>query len=342
MESRYQITGPLGKGGVSEVFRAIDLHSNEEVAVKRLLPLRETRLNEPQRNALEREILALSRLKHPHVVRLLEFGEDAEGPFAVLELIDGESLYDVIQEGTLTYPDFLDVATQTLSALAAADTIRLLHRDLKPGNIMLGVNRDGGFEAKILDFGVSKLLDRPSLQTVDHKGSIIGSVDYVSPEQLELQPLDARADLYSMGCIFYFCLTQTPPFHGQSPAETVRNHLDHDVKPLHLIRQDIPMIVSDWIMKLIERNPDDRPIGAQHALTLLNKLSPLAQVPDARLADLDDSTAPLSSTSILHQPLTRVESHHIPPMQDREDAATEETPVQFVRAGEHPPGARTG
>ncbi|MEM7600044.1 MAG: serine/threonine-protein kinase [Verrucomicrobiota bacterium] len=317
MENRYKITGSLGKGGVSEVLRARNLNSGEEVAIKRLLPLSETHLNEPQVDALQRETLALSHLKHPNVVRLLEYGDDEEGPFAVLELIDGESLYDVITEGALTYPDFLDIATQTLGALAAAEDIRLLHRDLKPGNIMLSVNDEGRLVAKILDFGVSKLLSQPSLQTVDHKGSIIGSVDYVSPEQLDLQPLDHRADLYSLGCILYFCLSQEPPFHGGSPAETVRRHLEHDVKPLYLVRPDIPLIVSDWIMKLIEQSPDDRPVGARHALDLLERLRPLEQVPDARLEDLDEFTAPLSSSTILHQPEMRIEGHHHTPAEKK-------------------------
>lgn len=339
MPNRYQITGTLGKGGVCEVFRAIELNRKEEVAIKRLLPLNETRLNEPQANGLRREIMALTQLKHPNVIRLLEYGEDEEGPFAVLELIEGESLYDVIQEGALTYPDFLDVATQTLSALCAADEVRLLHRDLKPGNIMLSMNEAGRLEAKILDFGGSKLLDRPSLQTVDHKGSIIGSVDYIAPEQLDLQPLDPRTDLYSLGCIFYFCLAQTPPFHGYSPAETVQNHLEHDVKPLHLLRKDIPMIISDWIMKLIERDPDDRPVGARHALTLLENISVLEQTPGARLDDLDDLAAPLSSSTVLPQRLTRVESHHAAPAEGSAEAAIEESPVQATQAGENLPGA---
>ncbi len=329
MHDRYQITGTLGKGGVSEVFRALDLETGKEVAIKRLLPLNETNLNEPQANGLHREALALTQLRHPNVVGLYEFGEDENGPFAILELIEGESLYDVINDGALTYPDFLDVASQMLSALAAADQIRLLHRDLKPGNIMLCVDETGHLKAKILDFGVSKFLSRPSMQTVDHKGSILGSVDYIAPEQLDLQPLDPRADLYSMGCILYFCLTQTPPFHGLSPAETVRNHLNHDVQPLHLVRKDIPLIVSDWVMKLIARDPEDRPLGAKHALTLLEKLSTLEQVPGARLDDLDDFTAPLSSGTILHQTVTRVEtvSHHRPPQHSEKESSREDKAI---------------
>lgn len=330
MHDRYQITDSLGKGGVSEVFRALDLETGKEVAIKRLLPLDETRLNEPQVNGLHREALALSQLKHPNIVHLHEFGEDADGPFAILELIEGESLHTVIHDGALTYPDFLEVASQLLSALAAAEEIRLLHRDLKPGNVMLCVDEYGSLRAKILDFGVSKFLSQPSQQTVDHKGAILGSVDYIAPEQLDLQPLDPRADLYSIGCILYFCLTQTPPFHGYSPAETIRNHLDHDVKPLHLERKDIPMIVSDWVMKLICKDPDDRPLGAKHALTLLEKLSHLEQVPGARLDDLDDFTAPLSFGTILHQPVTRIDAagvHHRPPKMAEEESSKDDTAV---------------
>lgn len=329
MEDRFEIGDSLGKGGVSEVFRAFDHERGQEVAIKRLLPLSETNLNEPQCNGLEREIHALSQLKHRNIVELYEAGEDEEGSFAVLEFIDGESLHDVIHEGALTYPDFYEVATQLLEALAAAEEVRLLHRDLKPGNIMLQVDEDGQLQAKLLDFGVSKFLNQPQLQTVDLKGSIVGTVDYISPEQLELQPLDPRSDLYSLGCIFYFCFAQEPPFHGGSPAETVRSHLDHDVTSLHLVRPDLPRVVSDWVMKLIERNPDDRPIGARHALSLLEKAGHLDQVPGARLHDLSDSTAPISTGSFLHQPERTVEtsvSHHLAPSElTTGDSATNST-----------------
>ncbi|MEM6917118.1 MAG: protein kinase, partial [Verrucomicrobiota bacterium] len=129
MKSRFEIGDSLGKGGVSEVFRAFDHQHGREVAVKRLLPLQETNLNEPQSNSLEREVHALSLLKHRNVVELYEVAEDSEGSFAVLELIDGESLHDVIYEGALTYPDFVSIAAQLLGALSAAEEIHLLHRD---------------------------------------------------------------------------------------------------------------------------------------------------------------------------------------------------------------------
>src|SRR6056297_3411394 len=221
MRLRHEILDSLGKGGMSEVFRARNIDTGREVAIKRLLPLDETDLNELPVEGILRETLALSHLKHPNVVRLIESGEDENGPFAVLELIDGEPLSADIDEGALTYRDFIDVSTQLLSALAAAEEVGLLHRDLKPGNIMLTVGETGRLEAKILDFGASKLMNRPRLQTVDLNGSIVGTVEYISPEQLDLQPLDHRTDLYSMGCILYFCLTGAPPFHGESPAATV-------------------------------------------------------------------------------------------------------------------------
>ncbi|MEM6916259.1 MAG: hypothetical protein AAF491_06790, partial [Verrucomicrobiota bacterium] len=184
-------------------------------------------------------------------------------------------------------------------------------------------------EAKVLDFGVSKFLSQPQLQTVDLKGAIIGSVNYISPEQLELKPLDPRSDLYYLGCILYFCLTQEPPFDGGSPAETVRSHLEHDVTPLHLVRPDVPQIVSDWVMKLIERNPDDRPLGARDALSLLDRVAELEHVPDARLEDLEEETAPLSAGTLSLASSHREESgasHHLAPAAiERENSSEKAT-----------------
>ena len=191
----YHVIGAMNRGGVSEIFRAVDLIDGRCVAIKRLLHVEETHLNEPLTEAMQREIRALSQLRHPSIVRLFKSGSDEQGPFLVLEMIEGESLEKVISEGALTYPDFFEIASQTLGALAAAEELRLLHRDLKPGNIMVTVNDAGQLVAKILDFGMSKFLDRPSSQTIDQGGNIIASVDYVAPEQIELQPLDPRADL---------------------------------------------------------------------------------------------------------------------------------------------------
>ena len=273
MVNRYQLKGSLGRGVISQVSRAYALEKKRDVAIKRLLPHNESRLRDAEFASLQREALALSRLKHPNVVELYELCEDENGSYAVLEMIQGESLETLIREGALTASDFMLVASQSLSALAAAEEIQLLHRDLKPSNLMLTRNDTGGLEVKILDCGVSKFLSQPSLQTVDLNGAIVGSVDYVAPEQLEHQPLDSRTDLYSLGCMFYYCLTQRPPFHGESPAQTMRNHLSKERPSLSRLRPDLPPSLCDWVLCLLSRRPDDRPGGAKEALRQFHALA---------------------------------------------------------------------
>jgi serine/threonine protein kinase len=305
MRKRYEILEKIGKGGVSEILRAYDTELHREVAIKRLLPLEKTRLNEADAYGLEREVQALTRLRHPNVVSLFEFGEDREGPFVVLELIEGETLQKIVYEEALSYSDFLDVTRQILAAIIAADELSLVHRDIKPGNIMLTPLPSGELQVKVLDFGVSKFQQFPTAQTVDVRGAVIGSADYIAPEQVERCPIDHRADLYSIGCVLYFALTQRKPFHGDNIRETVQNHLNHNVVPIRSIRSDLPVIVGAWLMKLLERDPDDRPMNGRVALAMFDKACRLAHIPDA-----DDKEIRLRE-----DPTASIElgGHHLPP-----------------------------
>ena len=305
MRKRYEILEKIGKGGVSEILRAYDTELRREVAIKRLLPLEKTRLNEADAYGLEREVQALTRLRHPNVVSLFEFGEDREGPFAVLELIHGETLQKVVYEGALSYSDFLDVARQILAAIIAADELSLVHRDIKPGNIMLTPLPSGELQVKVLDFGVSKFQQFPTAQTVDIRGAVIGSADYIAPEQVERCPIDHRADLYSIGCVLYFALTQRKPFRGDNIQETVQNHMNHNIVPIRSIRSDLPGIVAAWLMKLLERDPDDRPMNGRVALAMLEKACRLAHIPDAEDKEFRLKEDPTASIEL--------GGHHLPP-----------------------------
>jgi len=162
---------------------------------------------------------------------------------------------------------------------------------------MLLFRKSGRFQIKILDFGLAKFSQTPSTQTLDQKGSFLGSIDYIAPEQIECLPLDARTDLYSLGCLFYFSLTQRPPFQGDSPATTMRNHLNGVVRDLKDIRPDIPKAVSSWIMRLISRRPEDRPATAAEAFRDFNFA--LEGVPRAASSSpiFPPSTAPTPSAS---------------------------------------------
>lgn len=278
MADRYQIKGRIGRGGIGAIYRAYDSVLKRDVAIKRLLPLEETNLNESAENTLTREAEALSRLQHPNVITLFAFEEDEEGPFVVMEYIEGDTLKDTIDNGALSYEDFQVVAYQCLDPLITARELGLLHRDIKPANIMLQWLSSGSFQVKVLDFGLAKFSQAPSLQTLDQTGSFLGSIEYLAPEQLELKPLDQRTDLYSLGCVLYFCLAQRSPFEGANPAATTTNHLNHTVSHISEVREDIPQPIADWLMILLSRQPDDRPADAREALDMF-KTAQAGQTP---------------------------------------------------------------
>ncbi len=267
MSERYEIKRRIGQGGVGAVYEAFDTLLNRGVAIKRLLSEEESEVAEGGLGTdLTKEAAILSSLHHPNIITLYDIAHDEEGAFVVMELIDGETIEDVVKRGAMTEEDFGVVVEQTLGALVAAQEKSLLHRDIKPTNIMVQWLEGGGFQTKILDFGLAKYSAVPALQTVDHGGAILGSIYFLAPEQFERIPLDPRTDLYALGCVFYYCLTKSYPFDGESAPDVMMAHLEHRVEPLEEIRPDLPGALCAWVMRLMSREMDDRPSDARAAL----------------------------------------------------------------------------
>lgn len=266
MEERYEIRGKLGQGGLGAVYRAWDHALKREVAVKRIVSGDEGSQRDEATRQMEKETGALAALQHPNIVTIYDVGSDEDGPFVVMELLTGQTLDDIVTKAPLTWQDFRELALQIQEALIAAQDLGLVHRDLKPSNIMLNWLPSGRFQAKVVDFGLAKFSPKPSVQTVDHSDSVFGSIFFMAPEQFERGALDARVDMYSIGCVYYFTLTGESPFQGDTGPQVMAAHLEHRVVPLAQLRPDLPRWVSDWVMWHINRHPGERPENARESL----------------------------------------------------------------------------
>jgi hypothetical protein len=267
MSERYQIKAKIGQGGIGAVYRAFDTHLQREVAVKRLLPPDESEaFDDDPTKTLFKEAHLLSALQHPNVVSVYDVGTDDDGVFVVMELVDGETFDQVVERGLLTEEDFAEMVAQTLEALIAAQDKNLVHRDIKPTNLMVKWLPSGKFQFKLLDFGLAKFSPKPTRQTIGLNDAILGSIHFMAPEQFERLPLDCRTDLYAIGCMFYYGLSGRYPFDGDTAAEVMAAHLQHRVSPLQELRPDVSKRTSDWVAWLMSRDMNHRPHSAQEAL----------------------------------------------------------------------------
>ncbi len=267
MEERYEIREKVGQGGLGAVYRGYDTRMNREVAIKRISATSENdELLEESTRQLIKEAGALASLQHPHIVTIYDVGADADGPYVVMELISGKTLDELIERAPLTWPDFRELAMQTQEALIAAQELDLIHSDIKPSNLMLTWLPSGKFQVKIVDFGLATLSHAQSKEELESLEAVFGSIFFMAPEQFERVPLDARTDMYAMGCVYYQALTGQYPFDGQTGVEVMNAHLQHAVTPIQHVRSDIPIWVCDWIMWQINRMPADRPGSARESL----------------------------------------------------------------------------
>jgi len=283
-DDRYEIRSKIGQGGVGAVYRAFDRHLNREVAIKRVLPEGGYENQEEATKAMLNEAASLCSVQHPNIVTVFDAGIDNDGPYVVMELLSGRTIDEMVDRGTLTIQDFREVALQTQEALIAAQDLDLVHRDIKPTNVMVTWLPSGRFQVKLVDFGLAKFSPKPSPQTIDHGDSVFGSIHFMAPEQFERTPLDKRTDMYSMGCVYYYTLAGVYPFDGETAPKVMNAHLQHQIKPLQEHRPDLPGWLCQWVMWHLARQIEERPRDARESLKLFlmsdnNPENPASQIP---------------------------------------------------------------
>lgn len=263
LAQKYEFISVTGAGGMSVVYKAERLEDRQIVAIKMLHSLL---INDQSLKRFQQEAKAIMSLEHPNIISVHDFGVSEHGqPYMVMDYIDGNTLADVIKErGGLSLEDSLHRFIQLCDALEHAHESGVLHRDLKPSNIMIS-NRDGNFaDARIVDFGIAKLLDkdgeREDAGHLTQTGELFGSPLYMSPEQCRGQHVDARTDIYSMGCVMYETLTGKPPLKGNSIIETIFLQMNEPPLPMSVVcpNRQFPEALEVVIAKSLAKEPGER------------------------------------------------------------------------------------
>jgi serine/threonine-protein kinase len=273
LDDRYRIDARLSSGGMGTVYRATRLGLDRPVAIKFLHADVVGRRDLIER--FEREALAMSRLSHPHCVPVIDFGV-ADAPFLVLEYVAGETLGAVIARGPLPLPRALAILRQVLAALAHAHAQGVIHRDIKPDNIVLADVEGAGDHARLLDFGLAKLSDSESASW-STASVAVGTPSYMSPEQARGETVDARTDLYSCGIVLFEMLTGAKPFVADRPLEVLRMHLEEPPPRLAGVSptRRFPAELEALVAGLLEKDPQRRHRDARATIDALDAIERL-------------------------------------------------------------------
>lgn len=259
---RYRLIQRLGTGGMSSVYLARHVLIDRLMAIKTLR--RDLAQDPVQRDRFIREARAVNRINHENIVEITDFGETEDGlVYLVMEYVPGEPLLKVMSAGPFSVARSFDIAQQCASALARAHQMGVVHRDLKPENILIVQKRDRKDFVKILDFGIAKILDAPSLTGSQQ---IFGTPGYIAPEYIQSTNIDGRADLYSLGVILYEMVTGALPFDYEYPGDLLVKHVTEPPIPPTQRRSDVPKPVEDFVLRCLAKNPAERFRDAHHFL----------------------------------------------------------------------------
>ncbi|MCP4599760.1 MAG: serine/threonine protein kinase [Proteobacteria bacterium] len=264
---RYRINTRLAVGGMSKVYLGRDIVENCRCAIK---ILRDELSLEPRVcKRFFNETRAIQRIEHPAVVRIFHVGEMDDGRlFFVMEYVDGSSLRKMVERGPLKTENAIPIIGAVAEGLAAAHEQHIVHRDLKPENVLLPRKADSKTFAKIVDFGIARIVDAPRITTTQH---VMGTPHYIAPEQAMGKPIDHRADIYTLGVMMFEMLTGKLPFTGNDPDTLLRKHISTPPPPLILCAGDqkIPEELQYLTMRCLSKSPKDRPAHMDEFLSFL-------------------------------------------------------------------------
>jgi serine/threonine-protein kinase len=259
LDARYQVMQKLGEGGMSYVYLAKEISSGAIVAIKVLSPRLASDKSSVER--LRREAGLAMRLDHPNVCRILRLGESEDGLiYLVMPFLKGELLSDrEVRDGPMDIPLGVALLQQVCAGLHHAHELQIIHRDLKPENIMLVAEDGGGDKAVVMDFGLAKERRAdPAIAKLTATGIILGTPEFMSPEQIRGKPLDARSDIYALGIVAFEMFTGRLPFQGRNAQEMMIARLRGRPTPIRQLRADTPPAVEKALAKALQTSPDDR------------------------------------------------------------------------------------
>jgi eukaryotic-like serine/threonine-protein kinase len=260
LDARYQVMKKLGEGGMSYVYLAKEISSGETVAIKVLSPRLASDKSSVER--LRREAGLAMRLDHPNVCRILRLGESEDGLiYLVMPFLKGELLSDrEVRGGPMDMTLGVTLLKQMCAGLHHAHELQIIHRDLKPENVMLVPDDDGGVErAVVMDFGLAKERRAdPAIAKLTATGIILGTPEFMSPEQIRGKPLDARSDIYALGIVAFEMFTGKLPFQGRNAQEMMIARLRSQPIAIRTLRADVPDAVEKALTRALQTNPDDR------------------------------------------------------------------------------------
>jgi eukaryotic-like serine/threonine-protein kinase len=249
---RYEIGEVVGYGGMAEVHRGRDLRLGRDVAVKLLRA--DLSRDESFLIRFQREAQNSASLNHPNIVAVFDTGEDAGIPYMVMEFVNGRTLKEVLlAEGRFDSATACEVVADMCSALDFSHKHHIIHRDVKPGNVMLSDTN----QVKVMDFGIARAL-ASGQATMTQTSAVIGTAQYLSPEQARGETVDARSDVYAVGCVLYELLVGHPPFTGDNPVSVAYQHVREEARPPSELNPNVPDSVDAVIMKALAKNPENR------------------------------------------------------------------------------------